>query len=283
MIDPNTCVGAVTLKVADVQKSVEFYHSVIGLMVLGQTAESAALGTADRPLIYLRHLANGSSVPNATGLYHFALRVPTRQDLADWLHHYGMKDAPYWQGSADHGVSEAIYLSDPEGNGIEVYRDRPRSEWPKGRDGSLTMYTEALDLQGLLGEADRSAWPGMAPKTDMGHIHLKAADIATAKQFYVDTLGFDQIIELPNSALFVSAGGYHHHIGLNTWHSRQGPPLADDAYGLAEYEILFAGQDALDATLSQLKEGGVSIGQFGDRHTVEDPFQIKIVMRVNES
>lgn len=280
MIDPNLAMGAVTLKVSDLEKVSRFYQDVIGLRLLEQTSTAVTLGTAVRPLVQLRHLGDGCFVSHTAGLYHMALRVPTRQALANWLSHYGMLDAPHWQGSADHGVSNALYLSDPEGNGIEVYWDRPRAEWPQSSDGSLTMYTRALDLQTLLREAEQDGWSGVPPETDMGHIHLKTADIPSARQFYVDTLGFESIIELPGSALFIAAGGYHHHIGLNTWHSRQAPPVPDDAHSLAQYEILFASQAALEATVERLKAAYHTIKISDSGLMVRDSTNIAIALRL---
>ncbi len=278
MIDANTMIGAVTLKVADLQKMTAFYRDVIGLQVREQTAEMVSLGTATRSLVHLHLLPNGRFISHTTGLYHLALRVPTRQDLANWLHHYAQLDAPFWQGASDHGVSEALYLSDPEGNGIEVYWDRPQAQWPQDKSGSLSMYTRHLDLQALLNLANGGGWSGISPATVMGHIHLKVADIAAARQFYVDTIGFNVVIEMPGSALFVAAGDYHHHIGLNTWHSRQAPMLSTDAFGLAQFEILFAGQNALQNVITRLKQANHPIQNKTSTRLIHDPFNIEIAL-----
>ena len=278
MLDPQTTIGAVTLNVADLSKMTDFYRNVIGLQVRTQSAEMVTLGTSKQPLIQLQTLPNGRFVPHTTGLYHLALRLPTRQDLANWLQHYAQLEAPFWQGASDHGVSEALYLSDPEANGIEVYWDRAKTVWPHAQDGTLTMYTRHLDLQALLNSAETKNWSGIAPDSDMGHIHLKIANIAAAKRFYVDTLGFNAVIEMPGSALFVAAGDYHHHIGLNTWHSLQAPPAPPDAFGLAQFELLFADQTALQNSYNRFKQADYPIDSANGDPFVRDPFGITIVL-----
>lgn len=279
MLDVQTKIGTVTLNVADLSAMTDFYRDVIGLQVLAQSKEMVRLGTSKRSLVELRPLRNGRFIPQTTGLYHFALRVPTRQALANWLQHYAKQNAPFWQGASDHGVSEALYLSDPEGNGIEVYWDRSKTLWPLAQDGTLSMYTRHLDLQALLNRAETNKWSGIAPETDMGHIHLEVADIAVAKRFYVTTLGFNLIIEMPGSALFVAAGDYHHHIGLNTWHSLQAPPAPADAYGLAQFEILFVQQSAIQNTIARLKQANHPFEINTDGLSLDDPFNITIVLR----
>jgi catechol 2,3-dioxygenase len=281
MIDKQTTMGAVTLRVNNLEKATRFYLDVIGLDLLQQTAESATLGTPLRPLVHLRHLPHGRFLPHTTGLYHLALRVPTRQALANWFNHYSLLDGPHWQGSADHGVSNALYLSDSEGNGLEVYWDLPRAEWPRNSDGSLTMYTHALDLQDLLNEAND--WSGMPQECDMGQVHLKTAAIPTARQFYVDVLGFESVVELPDSALFIGAGGYHHHIGLNTWHSRGAPSAPPDAFGLAQFEVLFASQSALQRAIDRLEKASHMVEAINSGYKVQDPSHIAIILKLDRS
>jgi catechol 2,3-dioxygenase len=281
MIDPKTTMGAVTLKVKNLDQVAAFYRDVIGLQLLEQTAASATLGTSLRPLVHLQHLPGGQFPRRSTGLYHMALRVPTRQDLANWFKHYTMMESPHWQGSADHGVSNALYLSDPEGNGIEIYWDLPQTAWPRTNDGSLTMYTRALDLRALLGEAEDKRWLAMPSQTGMGHVHLKVASIPTAKDFYVDTLGFELMLDWSGSALFVSAGGYHHHLGLNIWESQQAPPVAAAAYGLAQFEILFATENAWQATVDQLKNANYTVEIQDSEGLIRDPFNIEIALKTS--
>lgn len=280
MIDAKTTMGAVTLKVNDLAKVTAFYRDIIGLQVLQETAAAATLGTPSRPLVHLQHLPNGRFAGRTTGLYHLALRVPARQALANWFKHYTMMGAPHWQGSADHGVSHALYLSDPEGNGIEIYWDLPQDAWPRANDGSLTMYTRALDLQALLRAAEETAWQAMPPQTDMGHVHLKVASIPAAQNFYVDTLGFDLILDWSGSALFVSAGGYHHHLGLNIWESFQAPAVTADIYGLAQFEIHFASPSARQAVVNRLAESNHALERHNASVIVHDPFGIAIALQV---
>lgn len=281
MIDAKTTMGAVTLKVKNLDQVTAFYRDVIGLQVLDQTAASVTLGTPLRSLVHLQHLPDGRFPHRSTGLYHMALRVPSRQALANWFKHYTMMDSPHWQGSADHGVSNALYLSDPEGNGIEIYWDLPRTAWPRTSDGSLTMYTRALDLRELLREAQETHWQAMPPQTDMGHIHLKVASIPTAKNFYVDMLGFELMLDWSGSALFVSAGGYHHHLGLNIWESHQAPPVAANVYGLAQFEILLATEAAWQATLDRLSEANYPLEIQDSEGLIRDPFNIAVALKTN--
>ncbi|MDX1417157.1 MAG: VOC family protein [Candidatus Promineifilaceae bacterium] len=281
MMDDHIEMGAVSLRVLDLQKTADFYQRVIGLELIEKTTAAVCLGSTAGPLVHLQHLPDGRPVRFATGLYHLALRVPTRRDLANWFGHYGAQDAPFWQGASDHGVSEALYLSDPEGNGIEIYYDRPRAEWPVGLDGKLTMFTAALDLRSLQGAADGRSWQGIAPETDMGHVHLKVADIVTARRFYVDILGFDTIVELPQSALFVSAGGYHHHLGLNVWHSRLADPLPDDGLGLVRYEIRFPSNAARDEVARKLERAQAVVVRHAGTIYLTDPFGIDIALTLS--
>ena len=195
---------------------------MIGLQVLKSSAETVTLGTSTHALVRLRHHPKGRFGHRESGLFHLALRVSSRQALATWARHYLDLDAPGWEGASDHGVSEALYLSDPEGNGIELYRDRARSQWPTTRDGRLALKSRGLNVQKLIRDAGREAFSEIDPATDMGHVHLRVSNIAAAHEFYVEALGFDLQMQAADSALFVAAGGYHHHLGLNSWQSKGG-------------------------------------------------------------
>lgn len=235
-----------------------FYTQYLGLQMLEQTGRSTAL-TADgvTPLVSLRELAGAKPRPAyATGLYHFAILHPTRADLARTLGHLLARRYPL-QGASDHGVSEAMYLADPEGNGIEIYVDRPRLAWPVA-NGALRMVTEPLDVEGLLAEADGDgAWAGLPAGTTLGHVHLHVDRLERAQWFYCDVLGFDLVQRYGPSALFVSAGGYHHHVGLNTWAGVDAPPPAADVVGLAYYEIVLPDAEALQQVYERLQAAGV--------------------------
>jgi catechol 2,3-dioxygenase len=272
MLDPRTRVGAVTLRVADSKKVADFYQRVIGLTRQEGTADQVRLGVDGRALVILRQLPGGRFQRPSPGLYHLALRVPGRTDLAHWLRHYVDHDAPYWQGASDHGVSEALYLSDPEGNGIEIYRDRPNEQWPRDSDGKVQLFTRHLDLQALLSDSPAHDWTQMPSGAEMGHIHLRVAEIESARRFYVDLLGFNLMAELPGSALFVAAGGYHHHLGLNTWESLGAAPAPEDVYGLDAYEIVLPGVQVRDELVSRLAEENVPVETDNGLPRIRDPF-----------
>jgi catechol 2,3-dioxygenase len=194
--------------------------------------------------------------PRTTGLFHLALLVPSRAELARAVHRV---TGASWRftGAADHLVSEALYLDDPEGNGIEIYRDRPRDEW-ESESGELKMGTLPLDLEGVLGGvADGDIGDGMTGGTRIGHVHLQVADIAEAEEFYVGALGFEPTVKRYPGALFVSAGGYHHHLGLNTWAGVGAPPPPEGARGLRSFSVLLPNPDALAAVQASLAAEGL--------------------------
>ncbi len=217
---PPPHIGRVALAVADIERSIGFYTDVIGLSLLAREGNDAQMGAGTEPLLLLHGQAGLSRVRRATGLYHFALLLPSRADLGDALQHYVAVNAPI-SGFADHAVSEAIYLTDPDGHGIEVYRDRPREEWAFA-NGKLRMTTEPIDFEGVIGAAPGRAqggvWRGLPPGTMMGHIHLQVAQIEATERFYIDLIGLDLIIRYGPSATFLAANGYHHH-----WRPTPGP------------------------------------------------------------
>lgn len=282
-IHPDTELGVVALTVANLAGSLDFYREVMGfnLLNLDEASGHATLGAGATPVLVLQEQAGAPAPPaNATGLYHFAVLVPTRADLARWLLHLVESGYPLG-GASDHLVSEALYLSDPEGNGIEVYRDRPRDEWPR-RDGIVQMATDPLDLGALLAEAkaDPQPWDGLPEGTRLGHMHLQVADIPQARDFYHGVLGFDIMFDLERmGALFVSAGGYHHHLGVNTWHSRGGRPAPDGSAGLSYFTLHLPNAGALAAVLSRLDAAGVSYRQESGGIAVEDPWRNMILLR----
>jgi catechol 2,3-dioxygenase len=214
-----------------------------------------------------------------TGLYHFAVLVPTRRDLGRWLRHWLELGLPL-PGQGDHLVSEALYISDPDGNGIEIYRDRPRSEW-NWDDGQVRMAVDPVDIQGVLGEAEKDdePWVGFPDGTRVGHIHLQIGDVPQAKVFYHDVLGFDIVASMP-SALFVSAGGYHHHIGMNTWHSRNAPPAPAGTAGLRFFTLEIPNEEARAAIVARLDAAGIPSAQTPDAVIVQDPWQNTLVLQI---
>jgi catechol 2,3-dioxygenase len=260
-IHPDTKVGPVDLQVANLDRSEQFYRDVIGFKSLDRVDGRLVL-TADgaTPLVVLReHAGAQPRPPRSTGLYHFAILVPSRADLARSLARLAEMRWPL-SGASDHHVSEALYLDDPDGNGIEIYRDRPRDSWRRA-SGEIHMTVDPLDLRGLLADegGDLGSWQGLAPGTTIGHVHLHVADLPAAEVFYHGVLGFDVILNYGDSALFVSAGGYHHHLGLNTWAGVGAPPPPPDAAGLRHFTVLLPGQEALDQVVGRVRAAGVAI------------------------
>jgi catechol 2,3-dioxygenase len=279
-IHPDTTVGPVDLIVADLGRAEQFYRDVIGFKPLGREDGTRAL-TADgtTPLLILHERPGARPKPaRATGLYHFAILVPTRLDLARSLRRLAEMQWPIG-GAADHLVSEALYLDDPDGNGIEIYRDRPRAEWPRS-GGRIQMATDPLDFDGILAELehDDRLWDGLRPATVIGHVHLHVADLRAAEAFYHGVLGFDIITSYGASALFVSAGGYHHHLGLNTWAGVGAPPPPPDAAGLRHFAIVLPGPDALEQVATRVREAGIAAQQIGSGLLVRDPSQNGVVL-----
>ncbi|WP_181708630.1 VOC family protein [Chthonobacter rhizosphaerae] len=238
-----TRMGPVVLAVRDVDRMEAFYRSVIGLEPLARDGRGVALGTRDGvPLLVLSARPDFKPAsPRAPGLFHTAFLLPSRADLGRFVRHFA--DAGVRVGGAsDHLVSEALYLDDPEGNGIEVYRDRPRSEWPL-TDTGIRMATVALDIRSVVAAGDEAGggWSGAPEGTRVGHVHLKVSDLDASLSFYRDRLGFDLMATYPG-ACFVAAGGYHHHLGLNVWASRGGV-RAPDTLGLMAATLVVPGSD----------------------------------------
>jgi catechol 2,3-dioxygenase len=246
-IDPDLRIGAVALAVSDLARSSDFYERVLGLPLITRDEHSARLGPdSSRPALELSQIAAPTPAPaRASGLYHVAWLHPTRAALAESVRRV---IASRWRfdGAADHGVSEALYLSDPDGLGIELYADRPRERWRRPADGhGVEMVTLALDVDDLLAQYDAEPTPTVPVGTSVGHVHLKAADVPRANAFYRDALGFEEQAQLP-SAAFLAAGGYHHHVGLNSWQSAGGAPAPDSAPGLRRIEFELGDVKALD-------------------------------------
>jgi catechol 2,3-dioxygenase len=285
VIHPNTYVGSVHLTVSDLERSLRFYGDVLGFNTR-QHQDSTAWLTADgmlSPLVLTEQPGARPKPPRTTGLYHFAILVPSRVDLARSLRHLVEVRYPL-QGVADHLVSEALYLADPDGNGIEIYADRPRNAWPR-RGGQLQMATDPLDVDGLLAELERDnrPWDGLPLQTSIGHVHLHVADLRQAEGFYCDVLGFDLVTYYGSSALFVSAGGYHHHLGLNIWAGVGSPPPPPDSVGLRYYTLCLPGEDELDRTVEHLKASGVELEKKADNVSLHDPSGNGIRLVVGET
>jgi catechol 2,3-dioxygenase len=272
-----TTMGKVLLKTANLNPMLDFYHGVVGLQILQQAENKILLGTLGHAVIQLNADADAIlQSRSATGLYHTAILFPDKRSLA--MKVYQLADMNIQFGYADHLVSEAFYLSDPDGNGVELYHDRPRSEW-KWSNGSVRMASDAIDFEeffSVITDADRHSPQSEAPEgTRVGHVHLKVSDISAAEGFYHEVLGFDITAKLPG-ALFVSAGGYHHHIGMNTWESRGGKPQLNPAAGLEEVNIVVPTLEEIDRLAEQIERSGISVTRTMATAVFRDPFSIQI-------
>ncbi|MGE7602340.1 VOC family protein [Peribacillus sp. NPDC097675] len=265
---PVTYVGEVSINVLNLENALIFYEEVIGFRILNKTERKAVLTTDGKtPLLTL--VQPGDVIPKegrTSGLYHFALLLPTRADLAVFLRHLLATQYPF--GAADHGVSEALYITDPDGNGIEVYYDRPSLEW-EWTNGEVKMVTEQLDGNSILAESD-AAWSGLSAGTLMGHIHLHVANLQDTEEFYVSGLGF-KIVTRYDGALFTSTGGYHHHIGLNIWNGIGAPTPKKNSVGLNWFTLVYADEAARNKVIGQLKEMGAKVSLEGEEYIVTDP------------
>ena len=236
-------IGRVRLRVADADRVRSYYERTIGLR-----ADGLSLGVNGTPLIELIDDPDAPPAPpGSTGLFHLAILVPDRPALARAVERV-VKSGQRFTGASDHFVSEALYLRDPEGNGIEIYRDRPRSQWEYGPDGELKMGTVALDIDSVLSELPEGEDAGMPEGTHMGHVHLHVADLGAAESFYTGELGLDVTVRSYPGALFLSRDGYHHHIGLNTWQGEGAPPPPPGSRGLEDFELLLP--DAAESSLA---------------------------------
>jgi catechol 2,3-dioxygenase len=283
-IHPATQMGPLSLTVADLNRSVAFYTGPIGLHLLQSDESSATLGVPDAPLLHLVEQPGAAPWPRDTrqgyaGLYHFAILLPSRKDLGRWLRNWLQHGYPL-PGQGDHIVSEALYLEDPDGNGIEIYQDRPRDGW-QWSNGTITMGTGPVDIRGLLEEAARTdeSWSGMPAGTRVGHVHLQVGDIAAAERFYHDILGFDVVARMP-TALFVSAGGYHHHLGMNTWHSLGAGDAPAGFAGLRFYTVALPSEEAREEVVARVTAAGLPAARMGDLVRVTDPWGNDIFLRV---
>ncbi|HEX2295370.1 MAG TPA: VOC family protein [Actinomycetota bacterium] len=273
----------VDLRVRDVPAALRFYRDVVGLEVREESETRAALASPGGPA-FLALDSSGvtrPADPRATGLFHIAIRFPARSALADALARLAASGIPV--GAGDHAVSEALYVSDPDGNGVELYWDRPADEWPAPVPGMIVpMVTLPVDLQGLLagGRGGDAVGEPAAPGTDMGHVHLQVSDVDATARFYTQEIGLDLTARMGAEAAFLSSNGYHHHLGANTWRSRGGSPAGRDRAGLER--IVFAtGPDRLETLRLRLREHGREVSGDEDRSVVvRDPDGIELRFQV---
>jgi catechol 2,3-dioxygenase len=262
-----TRMGPVHLTVSDLGRSLDYYRTVVGLDVLEQGAGRASLGADSAELLTLVEEPGARPSDGYTGLFHFALLVPDRPSLARWLAH-AARDRVQLTGLSDHYVSEAIYLRDPDRHGIEIYADRPRELW-EGQVGQR-MTTEPLDVDDLLREAD-GEFDGLPDGTRMGHVHLKVSGIPETIEFYRDLLGFDLVVERVPQAAFLSAGGYHHHVGANTWESEGALPPPEGSAALRHATIVLPSAEERDAVVRRVAEARQEPEETPEGLIVRDP------------
>ena len=274
-----TCLGRVRLQVSDLDRSVAYYRNVLGFRAIDANGHcDLAPRDDDRVIAELYEFRGARHVPpgGRLGLYHFAVLLPDRVAMGRLVRH--LLEAGIQFGSADHAVSESIYLWDPDGLGIEVYADRPRDSWQtRGRE--LVMGTDLLDLQSLVAMADGD-WNGIPPGTTMGHVHLSVGDLDWSREFYHAGLGLDAIVWSYPGALFLSAGGYHHHLGTNTW-AAGSPPAATDDAKLLEWELVLPAESDVVAASESLRTAGYGASEDGPDRIVVDPWGIQLRLRGN--
>ena len=271
-------VGTAHLVVADLDRVKGFYQTMLGLSVLEQGMSGAVLGAGSRPLLTLTTRSDVRRAPrNAAGLFHTAFLLPDRHELGHWLAH-AVAQGVRLDGASDHLVSEAIYLSDPEGNGIEVYRDRSPEEWDFRADGTVEMATLGLDLQGLYDGAPKTPWGGMTDKAAIGHMHLQVGNVPEADRFYEGVLGLKKMATYPGASFF-GAGRYHHHIAANIWNSRGATAREGAMSGLSDYSLTFNDQTALDKALSTLESLEIPVNRTAEGHALKDPWGIGLTLK----
>jgi len=270
----DTAMGAVTLLVGDLDLMTRYYRDVVTLQVLAEGTDTVTLGRGDVPIVILKHEPSLRHAPQGSaGLFHTAILFESQTALAAALYSVARLAPGTFTGSADHLISQAFYFTDPEGNGVELYWDRARTQW-SWTHGQVEMDTLFLDPNAFLREhLTPEALEGStaAEAASVGHVHLSVGDVATARAFYVDALGFDATLEMPGSALFVSAGGYHHHMAMNVWNSRGAGPRMP-ALGLGRIDLALPDADALGALHERLRDHGFAVRDDGRTLSVDDPW-----------
>ena len=271
-----TRIGTVRLQVSDLARSLEYYQRVLGFSIIEQSGSAAALGAQGgaEVLVRLEELRGARTVPRrgVLGLYHFAILLPDRASLGRFLAHLAELRLP--AGMSDHFVSEAIYLQDPDNLGIEVYADRPQSTW-RHEGGQLVMATEHLDAEDVIRAGGGEHWAGMPAGTTIGHVHLHVGDIDGAGAFYHEALGLDKVVWSYPGALFLSAGGYHHHLGTNTW-ARGAPSAGAEDARLLDWQLLLPGSSDVEGAAASLARSGHDVVRSGGDAGVADPWGTRL-------
>jgi catechol 2,3-dioxygenase len=272
-LPPATHVGGVHLQVSDLPQSVAYYEHVLGLRVHSATSSTVALGSHDSaPLVWLQ-TSNGVKPARrgALGLFHFAILLPEREALGKFAAH--LSRTRVLVGMADHSVSEALYLWDPDGLGIEVYADRPRSAW-RQRDRELVMTTDPLDISNVIKAGGNRPWEEMPSGTKIGHVHLHVGNLDEGERFYHAALGLDKTVWTYPGALFMAVGGYHHHLGTNTW--SPGPRAKDDEARLLDWELVVPSAEVVSEAASSMRNAGYGVERTDDGSTAVDPWGTRV-------
>jgi catechol 2,3-dioxygenase len=267
----------VTLLIKDMKRSIEFYTQILGLHIMDQSQRQVVLSANQKdPLIILIEDRNALPLGITVGLYHFALLLPNRSSLAHVIQQLMDQRYPI-TGASNHGVSEALYLDDPDGNGIEIYRDREESEWPL-EHGKMTMFTRAMDVENIMKELPKSPYLHINERTIMGHLHFHVGHLKSAEDFYCKALGFQPVLYYMKSALFISDGGYHHHLGLNIWNG-DAPLNSEKQVGLKSYALAIP-KEKYPAFTRRLQDQRVAIMVDESYKYLIDPLGQRIIIRV---
>lgn len=278
---PHPVIGTATLMVHNIERMLAFYKDIFGFRVHERSQGAVSL-SADGKNVLLKLEEDTEAKlrkTRTTGLYHIAFLLPGRTDLADVLKHLAQRRYPL-QGASDHDVSEALYLADPEGNGLEIYVDRDTTSW-KWEKGQVFMTTKPLDIDDLLMDASQAGWNGMPSDTLIGHIHLQVSNLEDSKAFYCDGIGLDPVLRFGSQALFISWHNYHHHIGLNTWNSAGEGPPKEKSTGLKHFSIVFSDEDERRKAIARLKILNAWITEENGTIITKDPSGIHMILEVS--
>lgn len=276
---PIQFVGHVKIKVEKLERAINFYRDVLGFGILEKTKREVKL-TTDGKTSILSLVQPEDIIPKqgrTTGLYHFAILLPTKADLANIVVHLTENNIRF--GASDHLVSEAIYLHDPDGNEIEIYIDRSPSEW-RWEQGEVAMAVDPLNFEQLLTHVTSEKWKAMPKETVMGHIHLHVSELKKTEAFYVNGLGFEVVNRFGRQALFLSSGKYHHHIGVNTWNGEGAPPPPTNSVGLEHFTLVFGSEEDRMKVVTNIKELGADVTEVNGMYITFDPSGIKIVLSI---
>lgn len=277
MLHPEIEIGLVQIRVSNLERSLAFYQNVVGLSVLRQSGREVEM-TADgqNVLLILREIENAKVLRrnSVAGLYHFAILVPDRPSLGLVLRN--LINSGIEVGQGDHLVSEALYIQDPDNNGIEIYRDRPKDTWKHDAVGHVVMTTDPVDVDGLLAASEGLPWNGLPAGTVIGHVHFHVGDLGKAKKFYIDLLGFELTAHYGDAAMFISAGGYHHHIGLNVWAGKGAPAAPTDAAGIDYFTLRLPNEEERTAVVERVREAGYTVVEENGVPAFKDPWNIGI-------